>query len=282
MIVSGSQSQVLAARLAQETGRPLAGVSYDRFPDGELYVNVTGPDVSEAVIVASTTTSDAHIELLQLQDALREMGVEDITTVVPYLGYARQDRSFETGDPISVRAVARAISTGTDRVLTVNPHKSVVVDYFDVPATAIDAAGRLAGPLPDDLDEPLFLAPDDDAIGIAETARNAYGYGDVDFFEKTRLTSTAVEVDPGDTVVSGRDVVLVDDIIATGSTMAESVAVLEEREADRVFVTCVHPMLAGNAVLTLSDAGVEEIYGTDTIERAVSRVTVAPDIADAL
>jgi ribose-phosphate pyrophosphokinase len=282
MIVSGSESQVLAARLADATGRPLARVGYDRFPDGEPRVTVPDADAERAVVVASTTTSDAHVQLLQLQDALREAGVEDVTTVVPYLGYARQDEAFGPGDPVSIRAVARALSTGTDRVLTVNPHEQSVLEHFDVPAQAVDAAGRLAAPLPEDLRDPVFLAPDQSATDLAETVRDTYGRGSVDAFEKVRHSSTEVDIRPRDADVSGRDVGVTDDIIATGSTMSEAVGVLNDREATRVFVTCIHPVLARNAVLKLADAGVEAIYGTDTIERAVSEVSVAPAVADAL
>jgi ribose-phosphate pyrophosphokinase len=198
------------------------------------------------------------------------------------MGYARQDRAFEEGEPVSARAVARAISTGTDRILTVNPHEDAVCEYFDVPAKPVDAAGCLADPLPADLTDPLFLSPDEGAIEIAETVADAYGRGDTDYFEKKRLSGTEVEITPSDAAVADRDVVLVDDIIATGSTMSESVAVLNDRDANSVYVTCVHPLLASNAVLKLSRAGVEAIYGTDTIERSVSEVSVAPAIADAL
>ena len=282
MIVSGSESQVLAARLAEATGRPLARVDYDRFPDGELRVSVPDAAVEDAVVVASTTTSDAHVQLLQLQDALAEAGASRVTTVVPYLGYARQDAAFEPGDPVSVRAVARALSTGTDRLLTVNPHEADVTEHFDVPAEAVDAAGRLAEPLPEDLREPLFLAPDGDATDLAATVRDAYGRGELDAFEKVRHSSTEVDIRPRDTDVTGRDVVITDDIIATGSTMAGAIEALGDREAERVFVTCVHPVLARNAVLKLADAGVEAVYATDTIESALSEVSVAPAVADAL
>ncbi|QSG10570.1 Phosphoribosylpyrophosphate synthetase [Halapricum desulfuricans] len=281
MIVSGSHSQILSAELATVTGRSLATVEYDRFPDGELKVRVPDPPTERAIVVASTPTSDAHLELLQLQDALREAGVPEIVTVLPYMGYARQDKVFETGDPISARAMARAISTGADRVLTVNPHEPAVTDFFDVPADTVDAAGRLAEPL-SDLSDPVFVAPDDGAVGIAETVRDAYGGGATDYFEKTRHSSTEVEIEPRDADVAGRDVVLTDDIVATGSTMAEAVDALDARDAARVLVTCVHPMLARNAVLKLSSAGVEAIYGTDTLERAVSEVSVAPAIAEML
>mgnify|MGYP006304330465 FL=1 len=142
-------------------------------------------------------------------------------------------------------------------------------------------SGRLAEPF-DELTDPLFLSPDEGAIGLAETVREAYGRGSVDHFEKTRHSGTEVEIEPSEAAVDGRDVVLVDDIIATGSTMSQSVDVLNDRDATRVFVACVHPLLVSNARLKLARAGVEAVYGTDTIDRGVSEVSVAPAIADAL
>ena len=283
MIVPGSSSQLLAAALAEETGRPLATPTYDRFPDGEGLAAVPDFAGDEATIVAATDSDEAWVELLQLQDAVREAGAERVTTVVPYMGYARQDESFGEGQPVSARAMARAISTGTDRVVLVNPHEADVADFYDVPVETVDAASALAAPLPADLAEPLFLAPDEGAIGIAETVRDAYGAGETDYFEKHRDRETgAVAVSPSDAPVSGRDVVFVDDIVATGSTMSESVAVLTDRGAARVLAACVHPMLAANAVTKLRGAGVSRIVGTDTLERGCSVVSVAPVLADAL
>jgi ribose-phosphate pyrophosphokinase len=280
MIVAGSATQGLAAELAAETGEKLAAVSYEEFPDGERVVQITG-EADRAVVVASTVSDGDWVELLQLQDALAESGVEEVTTVLPYMGYARQDEAFEVGEPVSARAMARAISTGSDRVLTVNPHESAVCEFFDVPTDSVDAAGRLAEPL-DKLADPLFLSPDAGAISLAETVREVHGRGQVDHFEKTRHSGSEVEIVPSEAAVDGRDVVLVDDIIATGSTMSQSIDVLNDRDANRVFVTCIHPLLVSNARLKLARAGVEAIYGTDTIERGVSEVSVAPAIADAL
>ncbi|GAB7008858.1 ribose-phosphate diphosphokinase [Halorubrum trueperi] len=282
MIVPGSSSQLLAAALAEETGRPLATPTYDRFPDGEGLAAVPDFEGGEATIVAATDSDEAWVELLQLQDAVREAGAADVTTVVPYMGYARQDRSFGDGEPVSARAMARAVSTGTDRIVLVNPHESGVADFYDAPVEIVDAASVLADPLPA-LDDPLFLAPDEGAIGIAETVRDAYGAGDTDYFEKRRDRDTGeIEVSPSDAPVADRDVVVVDDIVATGSTMSESVAVVTDRGAARVFAACVHPMLAANAVTKLRGAGVDRIVGSDTIERGCSVVSVAPVLADAL
>ncbi|MFB6164640.1 MAG: ribose-phosphate diphosphokinase [Haloarculaceae archaeon] len=282
MIVSGSASQSLAAALAAETGDALAPVEFQRFPDGELLAEVGDVDLDRAVVVAATVSSDALVELLQLQDAAREAGADEVVTVLPYMGYARQDEAFEAGQPVSARAMARAISSGTDRVVTVTPHEPGVAEHFTVPAEAVEAAGLLAEPLPGDLADPVFLSPDSGAVDIAETVRDAYGRGATDYFEKTRLSGTDVEIEPSDAAVADRDVVLTDDIVATGSTMAESIAVLSDRGAARVFVTCVHPLLAANAHTKLARAGVEAVYGTDTIERSVSEVSAAPVIADAL
>lgn len=281
MIVPGSTSQSLAATLATELDEPLAPVEYERFPDGELLARAPGgAEVDRVVIVASTVSSDAHVECLQLQDAVRD--ANEVVTVLPYMGYARQDRAFNPGDPVSARAVARALSPGTDRILTVNPHEPTVCEFFDVPAQAIDAAARLADPLPADLTNPLFLAPDGGAVDLAETVRDAYGVGDTDHFEKTRLSGSEVEMAPSQVDVAGSDVVLTDDIVATGSTMSEAIGHLQDQNVGRVFVTCVHPLLARSARTRLARAGVDAVYGTDTVEREVSEVSVAPTLADRL
>ncbi|WP_255194855.1 ribose-phosphate diphosphokinase [Halorarius litoreus] len=281
MIIPGSASQSLSASLAAELDEPLATVETDRFADGEFKCRVPEVGGDRAVVVASTTSAEAHLELLQLQDLARE-AFDEVVTVLPYMGYARQDRAFREGEPVSARAVARAISTGTDRVVTVNPHEPAVCEFFDVPSEAVDAASRLADPLPD-LEDPLFLAPDEGATELAATVRDAYGVGETDYFEKTRDYDTGeVSVEPSDTDVSGRVVVLVDDIIATGSTMSSAIDQLHERDVGAVHVTCVHPMLADNARTKLANAGLASLHGTDTIERSVSTVSVAPVVADHL
>lgn len=277
MIVSGSSSQSLSTVLATEMDESLAVVEYDRFADGEMIVRIPDAD-DRAIVVASTTTSDAHVELLQLQNVASRRA-DEVVTVLPYMGYARQDKSFDPEEPVTARAVARAISTGTDRVVTVNPHAEAVAEFFDVPCETIDASPRLAAPLAD-LTDPLFLAPDEGAIELASTVRDAYGDGETDYFEKNRISDTDVEIRPSDADSADRDVVLVDDIVATGSTMATAI---EQLDAPRsVSVTCVHPVLARNAQLKLSAAGVDRLFGTDTVERTVSVVSAAPAIADRL
>ena len=282
MIVPGSSAQSLAARLAAETGRQLATPTFDRFPDGETCAAVPDFAGDTAVIVAATTSNDALVQLIQLQDAVREAGATDVTTVLSYMGYARQDRAFTEGQPVSARAVARAVSTGTDRVVLVDPHEPTVAEFYDAATTTVSAGRRLAEPL-GELTEPVFLAPDEGAVSLAERVRDAYGRGTTDYFRKERDYDTGdVQVDPGDTSVTGRDVVVVDDIVATGSTMSEAVAALRDRDPGRIVTCCVHPMLVGNARTKLAAAGVDRVIGTDTVECASSTVSVAPVIADVL
>ncbi|MFB6194410.1 MAG: ribose-phosphate diphosphokinase [Halobaculum sp.] len=280
MLVPGSASQSLTATLAAETGRRLATPEFDRFADGELRAAVPDFDGDRAVIVAATTSNDALVELLQLQDAVREAGAERVETVLPYVGYARQDRAFRDGEPVSARAVGRAVATGTDRVVLVSPHETSVADYYPVPTAVVDAAPRLADPL-GELRDPVFLAPDEGAVAVAESVRDAYGTGVVDHFRKHRDRETGeVRIDPGEVDATGRDVVITDDIVATGSTVAEAVGALATHDPHRIVAACVHPMLAGNAHSKLAASGVDRVVGTDTVERAVSTVSVAPLLAD--
>lgn len=282
MIVPGSGSQSLAASLADALDEPLAPVEFEWFADGELLARVPEFDGGRAVVVAATDSSDAHVELLQLQDAVAERA-DEVVTVLPYMGYGRQDERFQAGEPVSARAVARAISTGTDRVLVVNPHEPGIGEFFDVPFEAVDAGARLAEPLPEDLHEPLFLAPDAGAVDLAATVRDAYGEGATDAFEKHRDHETGdIELSPTALDAAGRDVVLVDDIVATGGTMSEAIAHLHEGAVGRVFVACIHPMFAASARTRLARADVAGLYGTDTIERAASRVSAAPAVAEYL
>lgn len=295
MILSGSTSQAVGIALADRLQLPVVPLSYSRFPDGELLVEVDradssshgiGPDgglaiEDRAIVVASTPTAAAHIELLQLQDIARSAGAREVVTVIPYLGYARQEVAHEPGQPASARAVAVALGANADRVITVNPHEDLVCDYFPVPATAVCAADSLAGTI-DVGDDPLVLAPDEGALDLAESLRDAIGDGEVDHFVKERLSGDEVRITPSETDVSGREAIIVDDIIATGSTIATATDHLVEGGIDRVHVACVHALFIGGAYSRLRRAGVSSIVATDTLERLVSETTAADAIAEAL
>ncbi|MFP4590785.1 MAG: ribose-phosphate diphosphokinase [Halobacteriales archaeon] len=297
MILSASASQVLATALGRALDEPVVPLRYRRFPDGELLVEVdptadlpAGVAVEgdrltidgRAVVVASTASAEAHIEALLLQDVAVAAGADPVVTVVPYLGYARQEVAHEPGQPASARAVARALSTTTDRVVTVDPHEPLVADYFDAPCEVVSAVPALADALTIAGDRPLVIAPDEGAFEHAVALRDAIGTGDVDHFEKHRRGPETVELTPSETDVEGREVVLVDDIVATGSTIAQATALLLAAGAATVRVACVHALLVGGAYSRLHRAGVDELVATDTIEGPVARASAAEAIADVL
>lgn len=286
MILSGSASQSVAIALGEHIDETVAPVRYERFPDGELMTSV---DVDaplsingRAIVVASTSSARAHIEVLQLQDIAVEAGADEIVTVIPYLGYARQEIAHHPGQPASARAIAGALSATTDRVITVDPHEPLVADYFEVPCTITSAVSSLADAVPSDLEDPVFLAPDEGAKDLAVTVADTYGRGRADHLEKTRISGDEVDISAAESNISGSEVIIIDDIVATGSTIATAARMLGQAEVGAVHVACVHPLFVGSAYSRLKAAGVESIVATDTIERPVSTVSAASAIADAL
>ncbi len=277
-IIGGPASQLLASRVATELNCELALCKFKTFPDDEKYIRIIDDIGPEAVIVQSTTTDSDLIVLLQLIDACSS--AERIHVVIPYMGYARQDKIFNQGEALSARAVARTIEA--DNVITVNIHEDSILNYFRCNSVNINAAplmGRFVSAM--DLHDPVILAPDKSAKELAASAAKEMGI-EYDHLEKKRISGDTVEVSPKNLDARGRDVVILDDIISTGGTMAEAVRMLREQGALDVYVACIHPVLAGSAVNKLYHSGVKDIIATDTIERAVSRVTVAPLLAQAL
>lgn len=277
-VVSTEQSQVLGARIADRLGVQVADVRFSRFPDGEEYLRVNDPD-DEMLVVGSFSSARSLVQLLLLLDACSEGG---ISLVLPYMGYARQDRRFTPGEPVSARAIARTVSDRADRVFTVNIHTEEILSHFLSPATNLSMAGALGEFLADeDPDDPLILAPDAGAASFAARVA-AVGRWDTDHLEKTRLSGSEVRMEPRHLEADGREVVMVDDIIATGGTVATAAGMLRDQGASSIRALCVHAVLAGGAYGRLSAAGIESIIATDTIERACSRITAADTIAGAV
>ncbi|HIH70368.1 ribose-phosphate diphosphokinase [Methermicoccus shengliensis] len=275
-VVAGPSSQMLAAKVARAGGFSMVPAEYERFPDGEGYLRVCEDVAGDDVAIVQTIGCDCDlVSLLQLIDACEDAA--RLVAVIPYMGYARQDRRFKQGEPISARAVARCI--GADHVVLVNVHNERVLDYFVCDVCCLDAAPVLAGHIVQmGLDDPLFVAPDDGAIEIARAAAQAVG-AQHDHLEKKRLSPEHVEMAPKHLDVEGRHVVLIDDIISTGGTMTTAIGMLTEQGASRVYVACVHPVFVKNAIVRLFAAGAGDIVFTDTIEGRGGVVSVAPLIA---
>ncbi|NLZ30670.1 MAG: ribose-phosphate diphosphokinase, partial [Methanomicrobiales archaeon] len=204
------------------------------------------------------------------------------TLVIPYLGYARQDRRFFRGEPISVRAVARALSCGIERAFVVDIHDPGTLDYFDVPADDITIAPAIGGYVGDlRLKDPLILAPDEGAIEFAADVA-AVGGWDCDFLQKTRLSGEEVRIAPKTVDAAGREVVIVDDIISTGGTLATAACMLREQGAASIHAACVHGVLTSGAYTRLRAAGIASIASSDTYENASSFISAANAIATAV
>ncbi len=278
-IIGGPASQLLAGRVSKALELNLLISEFKKFPDGELYTRIlddfAGVDVT---IIQSTVTDSDFIALLQLIDACSEAST--INVVIPYMGYARQDKQFKRGEPISPRALAGAIKA--DNVFTINIHAESILDYFDAKAVNLDATPAIGKYIKNmEFKNPLIVAPDDGAIALARNAARDLGI-DYDYLEKTRLSGESVTIQPKNMNVRGRDVIIIDDIISTGGTMAETISLLRNQGAHEVFAACVHPVLSNNAILKLFKAGVKGIIATDTIDKSVSVVSVAPVIASAI
>jgi ribose-phosphate pyrophosphokinase len=276
-IISGSASQTVAQGLSDEMGIPLVHTTSKRFPDDEFYVRLLDDISGDDVIIVQTTYPDNNIvELFLLQNVVKEADAQTVTVVIPYMGYARQDKKFEEGEPISAQAIARLISLHADKVVTVDPHKEHVLNFFNVPAFSCSAVPEIAKYLKEK-NVDFILAPDEGAKEMAEEA-STYIPCEYDFLEKTRINGSTVKIKPKKLDVTHRTVAIVDDIISTGGTMATCVKELKKQKAKQVFVACTHGLFVGEALKKLRSAGVDDIIATDTIHSRFSKVKSAPGI----
>jgi ribose-phosphate pyrophosphokinase len=259
-------------------GVPLVETKFSRFPDGELYLR-TGDLDDETLIVSSIVDNDMLVETLLAVDACDQ---SRNILVIPYLGYARQDRRFYQGEPISARAIARALSGGVDQVFVVNIHDPAVLEYFTVPAENVSIAPAVGGYIGDlRLKNPLILAPDEGAIDFV-TDVAAVGGWDCDHLEKTRLSGEDVRIAPKTLDAAEREVVIVDDIISTGGTLATAACMLREQGAASIHAACVHGVLTGGAYARLRSAGISSVVSSDTYENASSFISATNTIVTAV
>lgn len=277
-IIGGTASKTIAEDISKELKIPLANTISKRFPDQEFYLRILDNVSGEHVIIVQTTYPDPNIiELFLLQNAVVEAGAKEITVVIPYFGYARQDTKFQDGEPISAKAMANLIGLNADRVITVDPHKEHILDFFSTSAFSCSAISEIAKYLKDkNID--MILAPDKGALDRSKQASKIIDC-DFDYMEKTRIDGNTVEVKPKKLNVQNKNVAIVDDIISTGGTMAKSIQQLKKDGAKNVFVACTHGLFAGDAVKKLVAAGCSEIISTDTIQSDFSKVKIAPCIS---
>lgn len=285
-VIAGSASKLLAGRLAKALGWQLIKPEIRRFPDSETYVRIPRDIKGEHAIVVQSTcapTNDNLIELFLLLDTAKDLGAKRVTAVVPYFGYARQDKRFKSGEAISVRTMCKLIErAGADELFTVDIHEDEIMKTFAIPAhnlSAMSLIGRYLAKL--HMRAPAIMGADQGSLARARRVAAELA-AEYDYLEKTRLTPTKVLTKPKRLDVAGRDVVIIDDIISTGGTVVEAARVLKKQKARKIYAACTHPVLVNNALKKISAAGVRKVIATDTIEHKTSTISVAPLIAGAI
>ncbi|MCJ7443721.1 MAG: ribose-phosphate diphosphokinase [Methanotrichaceae archaeon] len=282
MIISGPASQHLAVKVASILHDELALCEYRSFPDGEAYSQIISNLDNEVVIIQSTPTDKDIIYLLQLLDICKGL---NISLVIPYFGYARQDKIFNNGEPMTARALASAMNPflgDKSEVYLINIHSTSILSHFACRSRNLDATHLLAKEIENlGLRDPIVISPDKGAIAIAQTTAT-YLDTPFDYFQKTRLNGTEVYMIPKNVEVNAKDVVIIDDMITTGGTMATAAKLLHQQGANRIFVAAVHPVLTGNALIKLYRSGIKSILATDTLDKAISTISVASLIAEAI
>jgi len=267
-IFSGLANRQLAKDIADYLNLPLGDAEVMRFNDGEIKVqyneNIRGTDLF--IVQPTFPPADHLMELLLLIDAAKRASAKRITAVIPYFGYARQDRKDQPRVALSAKLVANMIATaGADRVLTMDLHSASIQGFFDIPSDHLYASTIFVEHLKEmELANPLVVAPD---IGSSKRA-GAYAKRmgcDLALVDKKR--SEAGKVDQvtliGD--VEGKDIILVDDMVDTAGTMCKGAELLKERGASSIVAACTHPLLSGPAIENLKGSAISRLLITDSV-----------------
>lgn len=268
LLMSGSAHRELSEELAGHLDQPLCKVTLRRFADGEIFVkideNVRGRDVY--IVQPTNPPAENFIELLLMMDAARRASAARITPVIPYFGYARQDRKDQPRVAISAKLMANMVSmAGADRVLAVDFHQHQLQGFFDLPVDHLYAAPVFVHHYRQKALENLVVVASD--VGAAKMAR---GFAkrlnaSLAIIDKRRTAHNVAEAVNVVGEVEGSDCIIPDDMIDTGGTMAEAAHALKRLGARRIFICATHALLSGPACQRLQDAPVEEVAVSNTI-----------------
>lgn len=270
-LFAGNATPELAQRIADRLYISLGDATVSRFSDGEVAVqineNVRGSDV---FIIQSTCapTNDNLMELVVMIDAMRRASAGRITAVIPYFGYARQDRRVRSARvPITAKVVADFLSNvGVDRVLTIDLHAEQIQGFFDVPVDNIFGTPVLLDDMENrGLENPVVVSPDLGGVVRARATAKALGDIDIAIVDKRRPRANVSEVMHLIGDVKDRDCVIVDDMIDTGGTLCKAAEALKERGAKRVFAYATHAVFSGNAAQNIGNSVLDQVIITDSI-----------------
>lgn len=279
-VVGGSASLNLAQNLARVLGVDYVSVQREKhpggFPDGEQYVRLQASVAGEDIVLVQTTHPDPKIvELLLLEDAIREGGARSLQVVIPYFGYGRQDKKFVDGECISARVLAKHVQAQADRILTMGLHNPSVLKFFDIPAIEVEGMTAVARYLRG-RGVDLVLSPDKGAVRHAQTVSKDLGVP-WDYLEKERIDSFTVRMAPKELEVADRKIAIVDDLISTGRTIVTATSALKQQGAKSVVALCIHGLFSADALEILKVC--DEVVSTDTILSPVSKISVADEFA---
>ena len=296
MLFSGNANPALAQEIATHLGAELGKAKVGAFSDGEvdieLYQNVRARDVF-VVQPTSHPTNEQIMELLLMVDAFKRASARRITAVIPYFGYARQDRRpRSTRVPISAKVVANLLETvGVERVLTMDLHADQIQGFFDIPVDNIYASPVLLGDLRlKNYDDLIVVSPDVGGVVRARALAKQLNC-DLAIIDKRRTRANISEVMHVIGEIEGRNCVIMDDMIDTAGTLVKAAEVLKERGAKKVYAYCTHPIFSGPAIDRIAKgAALDEVVVTDTIPlslqaqecQKIRQLSVAPLIAETI
>ncbi len=271
MLFTGNANRPLARAVARHLQIPLGKATVDRFSDGEIMVEIAENVRGRHAIVIQPTcapTNDNFMELLVLIDALRRASALSITAVVPYLGYARQDRRPRSARvPITAKVVANMItSVGTNRVLTVDLHAEQIQGFFDIPMDNVYASPVLLGDIwKHEYEDLMVVSPDVGGVVRARAIARRLDNADLAIIDKRRPRANESRVMNIIGDVAGRTCVMVDDMVDTAGTLCRAAEALKDNGARSVVAYCTHPVLSGGALANLNNSTLDELVVTDTI-----------------
>lgn len=292
-IFTANSNPELAKEIADRLGVPLGDSEVSTFSDGEISVNINETVRGADVFVIQSTNhpvNDYLMELLIMIDAFKRASAGRITAVIPYYGYARQDRKAKARDPITAKLVADLIATaGADRVLTMDLHAAQIQGYFNVPVDHLLGVPILARYyVSKNLKDVVVVSPD---LGSVTRARKFADklHSPIAIIDKRRPQANVSEVMNIIGDVKGKTAILVDDMIDTGGTIVHGAQALMDMGAKEVLACCTHPVLSGNAVEKLQNSMVSELVVLNTIalppEKRIDKIkvlSVAPVFAEAI
>ncbi|MDN5292918.1 MAG: ribose-phosphate pyrophosphokinae [Eubacteriales bacterium] len=292
-IFSGNANRALAEEIAEYLGVSVGAASVSKFSDGEIQVkineSVRGADIF--VIQPTCYPANDHImELLILVDALRRASAKRITAVIPYYGYARQDRKTRARDPITAKLIANILTaSGANRVVTMDLHAGQIQGFFDIPVDHLPGVPIIAEYfLNKGLENPVVVSPDLGGVTRARDLAERIG-APIAIIDKRRPEPNVAEVMHIIGDVKGKSVIMIDDIIDTAGTITMGAEALLERGAKEVYACCTHPVLSGPAVERLKKSPIKEVVVTNTIplppEKNFDKIkvlSVAPLLGEAI